>query len=303
MCELLHTSYHHCFDGNNKGPLYLCRASPFGRHARAGFSLRRLTRGSSLGRGYGTISCVAGCFIGEGGRIPQDVGPLSDPRFIRTETIMSDVEHIYSIADSHTQTVQVCIDRLHELGANEQLKQLTGRLQKLAARATAGVDDRGTKLDQRRARGLRIKRGEQRSGQADRPRGLWAFRAGSSVRNLWRAPCVSLTEPSSRSPQPVHEGSRDPAPHSGGVLVLRRLTASLCLTGVCSKDRRAPVAGALCGCSPLFLLWGAFHSPGGATCRDNPEQAKTVPEAAPRQRSARYRVRLFDGVGGWSRSY
>src|SRR6516164_5068922 len=48
---------------------------------------------------------------------------------------------------------------------------------------------------------------------------------------------------------------------------------------------------------------GAFHSPGGATCRDNPEQAKTVPEAAPRQRSARHRVRLFDGVEGWSRSY
>ena len=65
---------------------------------------------------------------------------------------MSDVEHIYSIADSHTQTVQVCIDRLHELGANEQLKQLTGRLQKLAARATAGVDDQGTKPDRRQAR-------------------------------------------------------------------------------------------------------------------------------------------------------
>src|SRR5215831_4449359 len=88
------------------------------------------------------------CFIGEGGRIPRDFGPLSDPRFIRTETIMSDVEHIYSIADSHAQTVQVCIDRLHELGANEQLKQLTGRLQKLAARATAAVDDRGTSGDQ-----------------------------------------------------------------------------------------------------------------------------------------------------------
>src|SRR5215472_18639426 len=92
------------------------------------------------------------CFIGEGGRIPQDVGPLSDPRFIRTETIMSDVERIYSIADSHAQTVQVCIDRLHELGANEQLKQLTGRLQKLASRATAGVDDQRTKPDQRQAR-------------------------------------------------------------------------------------------------------------------------------------------------------
>src|SRR5262249_3774438 len=115
--------------------------------------------------------------------------------------------------------------------------------------------------------------------------------------------CVSLTEPSSQSPQPVHEGSRDPAPHSGGVLVLRRLTPSLCLTGVCSKDRRAPVAGALCGWSPLFPLWRALHSPEGGTGRDNREQGKRVPEAAPRQRSARHRVRLFDGVEGWSRSY
>jgi hypothetical protein len=31
---------------------------------------------------------------------------------------MSSAEHIYSIADNHVQTVQVCIDRLHELGAN-----------------------------------------------------------------------------------------------------------------------------------------------------------------------------------------
>jgi hypothetical protein len=49
---------------------------------------------------------------------------------------MGDAEHIFSIADHHAQTVQVCIDRLQELGANEQLKRLTGRLQKLAARAT-----------------------------------------------------------------------------------------------------------------------------------------------------------------------
>src|SRR6516162_5612261 len=48
---------------------------------------------------------------------------------------MSSAEHIYSIADNHAQTVQVCIDRLHELGANEQLKVLTGRLRKLAIRA------------------------------------------------------------------------------------------------------------------------------------------------------------------------
>jgi hypothetical protein len=28
MCELLHTSNHHYFDGNNNGVLYQCRASP-----------------------------------------------------------------------------------------------------------------------------------------------------------------------------------------------------------------------------------------------------------------------------------
>ena len=55
---------------------------------------------------------------------------------------MSDAEHIYSIADNHAQTVQLCIDRLHELGANEQLKLLTARLQKVV-RATAGDDDQG----------------------------------------------------------------------------------------------------------------------------------------------------------------
>ena len=36
-------------------------------------------------------------------------------------------------------------------------------------------------------------------------------RAGCSVRNLWRAHGVSLTEPSTNHPKPVHEGSRDPA--------------------------------------------------------------------------------------------
>jgi len=64
-------------------------------------------------------------------------------------TIISNAKHIYNIADSHAQTVQVCIDRLHELGANEQLKLLTGRLQKLVVRATAGDDDQGTKAAQR----------------------------------------------------------------------------------------------------------------------------------------------------------
>jgi hypothetical protein len=53
---------------------------------------------------------------------------------------MSSAEHIYSIAENHAQTVQVCIDRLHELGANEQLKVLVGRLQKLTGRADPGDD-------------------------------------------------------------------------------------------------------------------------------------------------------------------
>ena len=65
----------------------------------------------------------------------------------RLQTIMSSAEHIYSIADNHVQTVQVCVDRLHELGAKEQLKLLTGRLRKLAFRATPGNgnDDKDTK--------------------------------------------------------------------------------------------------------------------------------------------------------------
>ena len=56
---------------------------------------------------------------------------------------MTSAENIYSIADSHAQTVQVCIDRLHELGANDQLKVLAGRLQKLTARADPGEDAKG----------------------------------------------------------------------------------------------------------------------------------------------------------------
>jgi hypothetical protein len=57
---------------------------------------------------------------------------------------MSNAERIYGIAVNHAQTVQVCIDRLHELGANTQLKLLTGRLQKLAVQATPADNDKGT---------------------------------------------------------------------------------------------------------------------------------------------------------------
>jgi len=43
---------------------------------------------------------------------------------------------IYNIAAKNLQTAQVCVDRLHELGATHELKLLTGRLQRLAFRAT-----------------------------------------------------------------------------------------------------------------------------------------------------------------------
>ena len=57
---------------------------------------------------------------------------------------MSNAERIYGIAVNHAQTVQVCIDRLHELGASEQLTVLTGRLQKLTIRSNPGDHDKGT---------------------------------------------------------------------------------------------------------------------------------------------------------------
>jgi hypothetical protein len=88
---------------------------------------------------------------------------------MRLQTIMRNAEHIYSIADNHAQTVQVCIDRLHKLGANEQLNLLTARLQKLAVRATRGDDDKGTKAAQRQRGRPQHLRGNQRRRQADRP--------------------------------------------------------------------------------------------------------------------------------------
>jgi hypothetical protein len=59
---------------------------------------------------------------------------------------MSEAENIYNIADNHARTVRVCIDRLYELGANEQLNVLSERLQKLAARATAEDDRKGSQI-------------------------------------------------------------------------------------------------------------------------------------------------------------
>jgi hypothetical protein len=79
---------------------------------------------------------------------------------------MSGAKYIYSIADNPAQTVQVCIDRLHELGASAQFKLLTGRLQKLAVRAASGDDDKGIKAAQR---------------QRGRPQNLKGQRNGATV--------------------------------------------------------------------------------------------------------------------------
>jgi hypothetical protein len=45
-------------------------------------------------------------------------------------------QRLNEVAVQHLQTVQGCVDRLHELGATEQLRLLTGRLQRLSFRAT-----------------------------------------------------------------------------------------------------------------------------------------------------------------------
>lgn len=49
---------------------------------------------------------------------------------------MTDAAHIYNVAVQHLLAVQTAVDRLHELGAKEQLKPLIDRLQRLAFRAT-----------------------------------------------------------------------------------------------------------------------------------------------------------------------
>jgi len=55
---------------------------------------------------------------------------------------------IYDIAAKHLHTAQVCVDRLHELGATHELKLLTGCLQRLASRA-APADEGGARLKEK----------------------------------------------------------------------------------------------------------------------------------------------------------
>jgi len=52
---------------------------------------------------------------------------------------------IYDIAAKYLNTVQVCVDRLQELGANHELKLLTACLTRLAFRsAPSGPDEQGS---------------------------------------------------------------------------------------------------------------------------------------------------------------
>jgi hypothetical protein len=55
-----------------------------------------------------------------------------------------------------------------------------------------------------------------------RTHALRAVCARSSMRNVWRAHCVSLTELSSPHPNPYMRVPENPAPHSDGVLVLAK---------------------------------------------------------------------------------
>jgi hypothetical protein len=48
---------------------------------------------------------------------------------------MTNAQRIYALTCRHLQTVQANIDRLAELGANEELALLTSRLQRLSFRA------------------------------------------------------------------------------------------------------------------------------------------------------------------------
>src|SRR6516225_6106937 len=75
------------------------------------------------------------------------------------------------------------------------------------------------------------------------------------------------------SPQPVHEGSR-PRP--------LRIGRGSRFAPTCVQRQESPGSRGSLWLLSVASFVGAVSLPGGATCRDNPEQAKTVPEAAPR---------------------
>ena len=51
---------------------------------------------------------------------------------------------IFDVALRHTRTIEVCVDRLQQLGANHELKLLSGRLQRLAFEATPTEEEEDT---------------------------------------------------------------------------------------------------------------------------------------------------------------
>jgi hypothetical protein len=66
---------------------------------------------------------------------------------------MTHAQRLYNQTCRHLQAVQANIDRLAELNANEELAVLTGRLQRLAFRATpAPTEEERAKLNHRMRR-------------------------------------------------------------------------------------------------------------------------------------------------------
>ncbi len=61
---------------------------------------------------------------------------------------MTAVQRVANIAEKHAHTIQVCVDRLHELGAESELRALASVLQRLAFRAAPPAEN-GSKRVQR----------------------------------------------------------------------------------------------------------------------------------------------------------
>src|SRR5262245_66444693 len=51
---------------------------------------------------------------------------------------------IFDVAARNARTIEVCVDRLQQLGANHELRLLTGRLQRLAFKAAPTEEEEDT---------------------------------------------------------------------------------------------------------------------------------------------------------------
>src|SRR5215831_13242296 len=131
-------------------------------------------------------------------------------------------------------------------------------------------------------------------------------------------PWVSLTEPSNNRPQPVHKGSRDPAPrHSGGVLVFGKtcavgLSALVLKVMETLKVTEAPLPGSVCAPVQRSPLAG-FPRASAELPRASAELPRASEESSARLRGAwrccpplvagqpRVGLRADPRSGGWRR--